>query len=85
MNDLNFNKLFLDSMDERWASELDWMDMIVLSIGYWFLHPTIYFDKDLVLGCHFCTGQNYTEIGFFDVFGKAIKTALKDIIERRGY
>lgn len=80
----NYNKLFLDSVDERWASDLDTMDVLVLSAGHWFLHPAVYFDGDSVLGCHFCTGQNYTEIGFYGVFGKAIRTTLEAIMERRG-
>uniref|UniRef100_A0A5B6YQ90 Uncharacterized protein n=2 Tax=Davidia involucrata TaxID=16924 RepID=A0A5B6YQ90_DAVIN len=76
----NHNELYLDSVDERWASDLDRMDMIVLSIGHWFLHPAVYFDGDSVLGCHYCTGLNYTEVGFYDVFRKAIRTTLKAIV-----
>ncbi|KAL6969486.1 Xyloglucan O-acetyltransferase 1 [Sarracenia purpurea var. burkii] len=80
----NYNKLFLDSVDERWASDLGSIDMIVLSVGHWFLHPAVFFYGDSVIGCHYCPGQNYTEVGFYDVFGKAFKTTLKTIIERRG-
>lgn len=80
----NYNTLHLESIDERWASELDQIDMVVLSIGHWFLLPAVYMYGDEVLGCHFCAGQNYTEIEFYDVFGKAIKTTLDTIIERRG-
>ncbi|KAA8529532.1 hypothetical protein F0562_033669 [Nyssa sinensis] len=80
----NYNELYLDSVDERWASDMDQMDMIVLSVGHWFLHPAVYFDGDSVMGCHFCPGQNYTEVGFYDVFRKAIKTTLKGIFERKG-
>ncbi|KAA8533106.1 hypothetical protein F0562_033361 [Nyssa sinensis] len=78
----NYNQLFLDSVDERWASDMDQMDMIVLSVGHWYLHPAVYFDGGLALGCHYCPGQNYTEIGFYEVFRKAIKTTLNSIIER---
>lgn len=60
------------------------MDMIVLSIGHWFLLPAIYLENDLELGCHYCPALNYTEIGFYPVFRKALKTALKAVIERRG-
>lgn len=81
---LNHNKLYLDSVDERWAADLESMDMIVLSIGHWFLHPAVYFEGDSVLGCHLCIGLNHTQIGFFDVFRKAIRTTLKTIVERRG-
>lgn len=80
----NFNRLFLDSVDEKWAAELEHIDVVVLSVGHWFLHSAVFFYGDSVLGCHFCTGQNYSEIGFYEVFGKAINTTLKTIIERRG-
>lgn len=79
-----FNILHLDSVDERWAADMPHLDMIVLSIGHWFLHPAVYHDGDSVLGCHFCTGLNHTEIGFYDVLRKAINTTLKTIIQRRG-
>ncbi|GAB4839841.1 Xyloglucan O-acetyltransferase 1 [Ancistrocladus abbreviatus] len=80
----NYNKLYMDLVNERWASDLGLIDMIVLSIGHWYLHPAVYFEGDLVLGCHFCSELNHTEIGFYDVFRKAYRTALKAIIERRG-
>ncbi|KAK1555899.1 hypothetical protein Q3G72_033093 [Acer saccharum] len=80
----NYNKLYLDRIDEKWGADLDHIDMIVLSVGHWFLHPAVYFDGDSVLGCHFCEGLNHTEIGFYDVLRKALKTTLKTITERRG-
>ncbi|XP_028754445.1 protein ALTERED XYLOGLUCAN 4 [Neltuma alba] len=79
----NHNKLYLDIVDERWASEMDQMDMIVLSIGHWFLHPAVYYEADSVLGCHYCPGLNHTEIGFYDVLRKALRTALNSIIEKK--
>ncbi|KAK3223260.1 hypothetical protein Dsin_010285 [Dipteronia sinensis] len=80
----NYNKLYLDRIDEKWGADLDRIDMIVLSVGHWFLHPAVYFDGDSVLGCHACDGLNHTEIGFYDVLRKALKTTLKTITERRG-
>ncbi|KAL5974321.1 Xyloglucan O-acetyltransferase 1 [Asimina triloba] len=73
------NKLYVDFVDERWASELGQMDAVLLSIGHWFLHPAVYYENDSVLGCHYCTGQNHTEIGFFDVFRKSLRTTLKAV------
>ncbi|XP_050373323.1 xyloglucan O-acetyltransferase 1 [Argentina anserina] len=78
------NQLFLDQVDERWAADMGKMDMVVLSVGHWFLHPAVYFEGGSALGCHFCPGLNHTEIGFYDVLRKAIKTTLKTITERRG-
>ncbi|KAF8378321.1 hypothetical protein HHK36_029660 [Tetracentron sinense] len=80
---LNYNRLYLDLVDEKWASDMGEMDMIVLSVGHWFLHPAVYFEEDSVLGCHYCPGLNHTEIGFYDIFRKAFKTTLKAIVEKK--
>ncbi|CAN4087534.1 unnamed protein product [Withania somnifera] len=80
----NYNTLFLDSVDEKWAIDLGQMDLVVLSIGHWFLHSAVYLYGDKVLGCHYCDGLNYTEVGFYDVYGKAFETTFKTIFERRG-
>ncbi|KAK8526483.1 hypothetical protein V6N13_017513 [Hibiscus sabdariffa] len=77
------NELYVDVVDERWGSDLVHLDMVVLSIGHWFLHPAVYYDGGSVLGCHYCPGLNHTEIGFYDAMRKALKTALEAIIERK--
>ncbi|KAF8040508.1 hypothetical protein BT93_B2665 [Corymbia citriodora subsp. variegata] len=76
------NQLYLDSVDERWAADLGSLDMVVLSVGHWFLHPAVYFEGGSALGCHYCPGLNHTEIGFYDVLRKALRTALKALIAR---
>ena len=80
----NHNKLYLDYVDERWAGDMDRMDMIVLSIGHWFLHPAVFYEGDSVIGCHYCPDLNHTEVGFYEVFRKAFKTTLKAIAGKRG-
>ncbi|KAH7857338.1 hypothetical protein Vadar_011474 [Vaccinium darrowii] len=60
------------------------MDMIVISFGHWLPQPSLYFFGDSVLGCNKCTGQNYTEVGIYDVFGKILKTTIDEMIEGRG-
>ncbi|KVI05632.1 protein ALTERED XYLOGLUCAN 4 [Cynara cardunculus var. scolymus] len=78
-----YNRLYLDSVNDVWAKDLGEIDMMVLSIGHWYLHPAVFYYNDLVLGCHFCDGKNFTEVGFYDVFGKAFNTTLKALIDRR--
>ncbi|XWS34854.1 hypothetical protein CRYUN_Cryun21dG0072700 [Craigia yunnanensis] len=78
------NELYVDTVDERWGADLDHIDMIVFSMGHWFLHPAVYYEGGSVLGCHYCPGLNHTEIGFYDAMRKAIKTGLRTIIERKG-
>ncbi|GAB2280420.1 hypothetical protein Dimus_015053 [Dionaea muscipula] len=77
------NKLYMESVDEKWASDLGLFDMVVVSIGHWYLLPAVYFEGDLVLGCHYCPTLNHTEIGFYGMFSKAFRTALKAIVQRR--
>ncbi|KNA23244.1 hypothetical protein SOVF_026570 isoform B [Spinacia oleracea] len=80
----DYNRLFFDAIDERWGSDLDSIDMVVLSIGHWYLHPAIYRDGDVDLGCHALdSSMNCTEVEFYDVFAKAFNTSLKTIIERK--
>ncbi|XP_064954888.1 xyloglucan O-acetyltransferase 1-like [Musa acuminata AAA Group] len=76
------NNLYLESVNERWASELDGMDVVVFSVGHWYLHPAFYHENGVVLGCHHCPEFNYTEIGFFDVFRKALNTTLREVSRR---
>eukprot|EP00256_Glycine_max_P009851 XP_003520325.1 uncharacterized protein LOC100777212 [Glycine max] len=59
-------------------------NIIVLSIGHWFLHLVVYYEGGLALGCHNYPSLNHTEIGFYDVLRKALKTTLNSIIVRRG-
>ncbi|XP_027187814.1 xyloglucan O-acetyltransferase 1 [Cicer arietinum] len=80
----NHNKLYLDLVDEKWGKEMEFMDFIVISVGHWFLHPAVYYENDSVLGCHYCPGFNHTEIGFYDVLRKALRTTLNSIIDRKG-
>ncbi|KAK6931123.1 PC-Esterase [Dillenia turbinata] len=80
----HFNTLYVDYVDEKRASDLDHMDMVVLVAGQWLLLSAVYYEAGLALGCHFCPGLNHTEIGFYDAYGKVLRTSLKSIIERGG-
>ncbi|KAL3835540.1 hypothetical protein ACJIZ3_010276 [Penstemon smallii] len=77
----NYNTLYLDVIDESWGSDLMYIDILVLSVGHWFLHPAMYYYKNSVLGCHYI--ENCTEIGFYDVYSKALKTIFQEIIIQR--
>ncbi|XP_061370186.1 xyloglucan O-acetyltransferase 1-like [Gastrolobium bilobum] len=78
-----YNTMYLDHVNERWARDIDQMDLIVLSFGHWFLLPSVYYEGDSVLGSLNCPGLNYTEIGFYGPLRKALRTTLNSIIERK--
>ncbi|KAL8253664.1 hypothetical protein R6Q59_031885 [Mikania micrantha] len=77
-----YNRLYLDSVNDVWAKDLDEIDMVVLSIGHWYLHPAVFYYGDSVLGCHSCNDKNHTEVGFYDVYGMAFNTTLKVLVNR---
>ncbi|GFP80074.1 protein altered xyloglucan 4 [Phtheirospermum japonicum] len=79
-NERNYNTLYLDLVDENWAKDLENIDMLVLSVGHWYLYSGIYYNNNSVLGCHF--HENCTEIGFYDIYGKALKTVFQSVIEK---
>ncbi|EMS46982.1 hypothetical protein TRIUR3_33432 [Triticum urartu] len=74
--------LYLAQPDERWAAELPGIDVVVLSIGHWFMHPAMYYEQGAVIGCHHCPEPNRTGTGFFGVFRLAVKNALREVIAR---
>ncbi|KAG9131895.1 hypothetical protein Leryth_019139 [Lithospermum erythrorhizon] len=82
-DDMKYNLIYLDSINERWAKDLSHMNLIVLSVGHWFLNPSLYYQEDKVLGCHVCRGENYTNISFFDILGKVLNKTLQTVIERK--
>ncbi|KAG6513314.1 protein ALTERED XYLOGLUCAN 4-like [Zingiber officinale] len=77
------NTLFLETADDRWAADLEGIDVVLFSAGHWYLLPAIYHEHGVVLGCHACLDFNLTEIGFFDVFRKAVRTALGEVSRRQ--
>ncbi|KAL1215340.1 Xyloglucan O-acetyltransferase 1 [Cardamine amara subsp. amara] len=80
---LDHNVLQLDRVNEKWGNDLESIDTVVVSVGHWFLHPAVYYESGSVLGCHSCEASNCTEIGFYDIFRKAIRTTLKAVAGNR--
>lgn len=81
----NHNELFLHRVNEKWAVDLDGFNLVVFSIGHWYLHPAVYYEgDDSIMGCHYCPGLNHTEIGFYDALRKGLRTTFEAVIDRRG-
>ncbi|WJX62266.1 hypothetical protein P8452_47278 [Trifolium repens] len=78
-----YNTMFLDIVNERWARDIDQMDMIIISTGRWFLLPSIYYENDLVIGSLNCPKLNHTQMDFYGPLRKALRTTFNSIIERK--
>ncbi|RDX72823.1 Protein ALTERED XYLOGLUCAN 4, partial [Mucuna pruriens] len=77
-----YNTMYLDHVNERWARDLNWFDMVVVSFGHWFLLPSVYYEDGSVIGSLNCPDLNHTQIDFYVPLRKALRTTLDGIIER---
>ncbi|KAK8961951.1 hypothetical protein KSP40_PGU013137 [Platanthera guangdongensis] len=69
-------RLYLDVVDKKCKAKMPAIDVVVLSAGQWFLHPAVFFEGGGVVGCHHCPELNHTEIVFFDMYRKEVRTAM---------
>jgi xyloglucan O-acetyltransferase len=81
-NGNQYNTLYLDTANEKWASELDKIDIVVFSNGHWFLHKAMYYEGNRLLGCNSLEELNCTRFSFFPAFRKVIHTILKEATTR---
>ncbi|CAK9309736.1 unnamed protein product [Citrullus colocynthis] len=65
-------QLRLDELDEEWASQYRDLDYVVVAGGKWFLKSAIYYENNMVIGCHNCLEKNVTDLGFAYAYRKAI-------------
>ncbi|ESW29484.1 hypothetical protein PHAVU_002G074000 [Phaseolus vulgaris] len=78
-----YNTMYLDHVNERWARDIEWFDMIVVSYGHWFLLPSVYYEDGLVIGSLNCPDLNHTQMDFYVPLRKVLRTTLSSIIERK--
>ncbi|XP_027913296.1 protein ALTERED XYLOGLUCAN 4-like [Vigna unguiculata] len=78
-----YNTMHLDHVNERWARDLEWFDMIVVSFGHWFLLPSVYYEGGSVIGSLNCPDLNHTQMDFYVPLRKVLRTILSSIIERK--
>ncbi|KAJ4811038.1 Protein trichome birefringence [Rhynchospora pubera] len=80
---IDHNTLYLDTPNEKWASELDKIDIVVFHNGHWFVQKAIYYGEgNQLLGCNFAQEINCTDYNIFDAFRKVLRTSLKEVTKR---
>ncbi|XXG42268.1 hypothetical protein AAC387_Pa01g2587 [Persea americana] len=72
-------QVYLDTLDEKWADKYYSYDYTIFSGGKWFLKSSIYWEKNKIIGCHYCPGKNLTEIGFEYSYRRALQLVLNFI------
>ncbi|KAF8772548.1 hypothetical protein HU200_005505 [Digitaria exilis] len=60
------NHVHLDVPGDRWAADVDTIDVAVLAAGHWLLNGAVYYNSSQVIGAHNAPPEysNYTKIGY---------------------
>ncbi|KAJ6814546.1 protein trichome birefringence-like 23 [Iris pallida] len=66
-------QLYLDTLNSKWTSAYPTFDYVVISAGQWFPKTAVYWENNTVIGCHYCSRKNLTEIGFPIAYGKVLQ------------
>ncbi|KAA8516151.1 hypothetical protein F0562_019330 [Nyssa sinensis] len=62
----------LDKLDETWTQQYKNFDYAVIAAGKWFLKTAVYYENNTVVGCHYCSNKNFTELGFDHAYRKVL-------------
>lgn len=73
-------KLYLEEVDESWASQIQNFSYVIISAGQWFLRPLLYYEKGKIVGCYSCNKTNVASLtryyGYKMVFRTSFRTLL---------
>ncbi|CAN4082787.1 unnamed protein product [Withania somnifera] len=71
--------LYLDEADERWTSQIEGYDYIILNAGHWFARCSVYYENNHRVGCRYCGLPNVTELSSTYAYQRAFRTTFKAI------
>ncbi|PIA49085.1 hypothetical protein AQUCO_01300143v1 [Aquilegia coerulea] len=74
-------QLHLDKLDHIWVDQYQNIDYMIFSGGKWFFKTAIYYENNKVVGCHYCPGQNLTELGFVYAYRKVLELVYNHIVK----
>ncbi|KAI4352290.1 hypothetical protein L6164_006557 [Bauhinia variegata] len=77
--------LYLDEVDERWITQIEDFNYVILNGGHWFMRPMIFYEKQKLVGCHFCQIQNLTDLTMYYGYRHAFRTAFRAINNLKNY
>ncbi|KAI8030786.1 Protein trichome birefringence-like 19 [Camellia lanceoleosa] len=77
--------LYLDEADEAWATQIENVDIVIISAGQWFFRPFIYYEKGKVVGCHVCHRRNITDLTRYYGYRMAFRAALRTILNHQNF
>ncbi|KAF8772550.1 hypothetical protein HU200_005507 [Digitaria exilis] len=72
-----YTYVHLDMPGDRWAKDVDTLDVVVLAASHWVLNPAIYHNGSEVVGAHGFPELNHTEIGYATPMREVYRMALE--------
>lgn len=73
--------LHLDEPDATWSAELDRFDYVIISAGNWFTRPSLFYEHNKLVGCHYCLLDNVTDLTLRYSHRMAFRTAMKAVVD----
>ncbi|XP_057481073.1 protein trichome birefringence-like 19 [Actinidia eriantha] len=74
-------ELYLDEVEEAWASQVKTFDYVIISAGHWFTKPLMYREKKKIVGCSMCGKDNITDLTRYYGYRKAFRMAFRTLLE----
>ncbi|KAK8569237.1 hypothetical protein V6N13_107076 [Hibiscus sabdariffa] len=71
--------LYLDEFDERWTTQIEEFDYLIISGGHWFDRPMVFYENHHIVGGHYCLIENVTDLTKFYGLRKAFRTTFRAI------
>ncbi|XP_027078099.1 protein trichome birefringence-like 19 [Coffea eugenioides] len=77
--------LYLDESDEKWSTQIEGFDYVILNAGQWYFRPSMYYEKRRLVGCRFCQLGNIIDLPMTYGYRRALRTAFRAINSLKNY
>ncbi|XP_057491433.1 protein trichome birefringence-like 19 [Actinidia eriantha] len=77
--------IYLDEADEAWATQIENVDIVIISAGQWFFRPFMYYENGKVIGCHICHKRNITDLTGHYGYRMAFRTAFRTLLRLQNF
>ncbi|KAK4341380.1 hypothetical protein RND71_039881 [Anisodus tanguticus] len=71
--------LYLDEADDKWATQIEEFDYVIINGGHWFTRCSVYYENNQIVGCRYCQLPNVTDLPSTYGYQRAIRTVLRTI------
>ncbi|KAK4360696.1 hypothetical protein RND71_019648 [Anisodus tanguticus] len=81
----NVAYLYLDELDESWATKIQSFDYVIISADRWFFHPAMFYLNHHLVGCQDCLDSNVSQLTSYFGYQRAFRTSFRAINNLKNY